>query len=313
VSAQPIRVVYIAGAGRSGSTLLSMLLGTLPGCVSIGELRHIWTRGVELDQLCGCGEPFRACPFWRDVGDRAFGGWDRSPHERMVVLQRRVDRFRRLPALAALRLAPQRRRLVDEYTATVSQVYAAIAESSGAGTIIDSSKSASFAMLLGRVPQVEPHLLHLVRDSRAVAHSWTRLRAMPEVGAGEEFMATFSPLKSAAIWLGNNAALDMIDRFTDVPGTRLRYESLVSGSQAELRKLASGLGLAYEDVQAIGGPTVPIATQHSVAGNPARFARGSVVLRPDEEWRRGMRRRDRRAVGLLTWPLLALYGYPLKT
>jgi hypothetical protein len=62
------RVAYIAGAGRSGSTLLAMLLGALPGCVSIGELRHMWRRGIQLNQRCGCGEPFWDCPFWSDVG-----------------------------------------------------------------------------------------------------------------------------------------------------------------------------------------------------------------------------------------------------
>ena len=51
-----VRVAYIAGAGRSGSTLLAMMLGTLPGWVSVGELRHLWARGVEENQLCGCGD-----------------------------------------------------------------------------------------------------------------------------------------------------------------------------------------------------------------------------------------------------------------
>ena len=53
-----------------------MLLGGLPGCTAVGELRHIWERGVLGNRLCGCGEPFHECPFWSAVGREAFGGWD---------------------------------------------------------------------------------------------------------------------------------------------------------------------------------------------------------------------------------------------
>src|SRR5947209_4769350 len=118
VTRPEVRVTYIAGAGRSGSTLLAMMLGTLPGWVSVGELRHLWARGVEENQLCGCGEPFLSCPFWNAVGQVAFDGWERSPHARMRVLQPRVDRFRRLPTLLTLRWSAERRRMADEYAGT---------------------------------------------------------------------------------------------------------------------------------------------------------------------------------------------------
>ena len=38
----PAPVLYIGGWGRSGSTLLSHLLGGLDGMVSVGELRYVW-------------------------------------------------------------------------------------------------------------------------------------------------------------------------------------------------------------------------------------------------------------------------------
>jgi len=307
-----VGVVYIAGAGRSGSTLLAMLLGTLPGCVSVGELRHLWMRGVTLNQLCGCNRPFHDCPFWHEVGDRAFGGWDAAPAARMVSLQRQVDRFRRLPSVSMLRFAPHRRAFADEYVGVMSQVYRAISQVSGADTVVDSSKSATYALLLARMPDVDPRVVHLVRDSRAVAHSWTRMRAMPEVSGDEQYMATFGPVKSSAVWAGNNAALDLIDNLGGVRSTRLRYESLVRGSPAELHRLADALGLPEADVSTLRGPEVPLGVQHTVAGNPARFARGGIVLRPDEEWREGMAARDRRVVGFLTWPLLARYGYSIR-
>src|SRR6185312_11260354 len=95
------RILSIAGAGRSGSTLLAMLLGGLPGCTAVGELRHIWERGVIANRLCGCGEPFHECPFWTAVGREAFGGWDAVDAERQAARLWRVGRQRHFPLVAA--------------------------------------------------------------------------------------------------------------------------------------------------------------------------------------------------------------------
>src|SRR2546430_17108956 len=71
------RVLYIGGLGRSGTTLLERLLGELPGACALGEVVHLWDRDVRDDERCACGRPFSGCDFWRAVGERAFGGWDR--------------------------------------------------------------------------------------------------------------------------------------------------------------------------------------------------------------------------------------------
>ena len=304
------RVAYIAGAGRSGSTLLAMLLGALPGCVSIGELRHMWRRGIQLNQRCGCGEPFWDCPFWSDVGDRAFGGWENAPHERMLDLQRRVDRFRQLPRLATMPVAPGVRRTVDEYAANTGRVYRAVEEVAQAPTVVDSSKSPTFAVILQRVPGIDPVVLHLIRDSRAVAHSWSRRRPMPEVVEREEYMATYGPARAAIDWARSNVAIEAA-RTAGVASTRLRYEALVRATPHELARLRSALGLTAEQGALLAAPVVDVGVQHTVAGNPARFSGGHVRLRPDEEWKSAMTARDRRMVVGLTWPLLTAYGYRL--
>src|SRR5690349_13356603 len=79
------QVLYIAGEGRSGSTVLAALLGTYENYVSVGEIRGVW-RAVETDELCGCGLQFSQCPFWTEVGRDAFGGWEHVDHERLIGL-----------------------------------------------------------------------------------------------------------------------------------------------------------------------------------------------------------------------------------
>ena len=75
---QTVDVAYIAGSGRSGSTVLALLLGKLSDFVPIGGLTNLWERGLKRNYLCGCGSHFGECPFWVGVGEEAFGGWTRS-------------------------------------------------------------------------------------------------------------------------------------------------------------------------------------------------------------------------------------------
>ncbi|MCZ7671658.1 MAG: sulfotransferase [Chloroflexi bacterium] len=63
---EKIPVLFIAGAGRSGSTLLERMLGQTADLSPIGELRHLGRQDFELD-LCGCGQRFQECPFWAAV------------------------------------------------------------------------------------------------------------------------------------------------------------------------------------------------------------------------------------------------------
>ncbi len=99
----PPQVLYVGGWGRSGSTLLSHLLGRLPGMVSVGELRYVWQAGVEANELCGCGERVRRVPVL-DGGRR--GGVRRLGQGR----RRRGARVSRPPccATAASRCSPHR-------------------------------------------------------------------------------------------------------------------------------------------------------------------------------------------------------------
>lgn len=42
-----VKVLYIAGWGRSGSTILDNVLGQVEGFFSGGELSYLWERGLS--------------------------------------------------------------------------------------------------------------------------------------------------------------------------------------------------------------------------------------------------------------------------
>ena len=71
-----MKILYIAGATRSGSTLLHDIMAQLDGFVGVGEIRDIWHYGLVDNRRCGCGLPFRSCPFWSSILFEAFGEVD---------------------------------------------------------------------------------------------------------------------------------------------------------------------------------------------------------------------------------------------
>lgn len=308
----PVKVLYIGGYGRSGSTLLERMLGRVPGFWPVGELVHLWRRGLIGDERCGCGASFSSCPVWGRVGERAFGGWDSVDGEAMADLQREVDRNRFIPAMISPGLRPAYRESLGRYQAILEGVYGAIrdgATTGGGGVVVDSSKHASSAFLLRRVPGIDLRVVHLVRDSRGVAYSWTKQVRKPEA-AGEAFMPTHSPARSSARWLSYNLLFDVL-RGTGVPTLLLRYESLVADPAAALARVVAHAGEAVPEggFSFLGDGAVQVAPDHTVSGNPMRFQQGAIRLRLDEAWRTGLPKRQRTVVGAMTWPLQMRYGY----
>src|ERR1043165_9307298 len=60
--------VFICSASHSGSTLLSLLLGSHREAISLGEITHM-PKNLSLNTACSCGSPARVCKFWSEVVD----------------------------------------------------------------------------------------------------------------------------------------------------------------------------------------------------------------------------------------------------
>ncbi|MGI8532187.1 MAG: sulfotransferase [Geodermatophilaceae bacterium] len=308
------RVLFLGGLGRSGTTLIERVLGELPGVCSAGEVVHLWRWGILDDERCGCGEPFGRCPFWTEVGRRGFGaaGFDPVLARRMLGLRARVDRARYLPQLMVPTRMHPRARDLDSYLRGYGAVYTAAAQTAGAAVVVDSSKHSSLAYCLRHHRGLDVRVVHVVRDSRGVAYSWTKQMARPEAAQGREVMTRYSPLRSALLWNANNASLAMLERL-GTPRLVVRYEDFVTDPGAVVRRIAefADLPLAPDALDHVGADHVELTSAHTVAGNPMRFRTGRIDLRSDDAWRERLPRRQRRMISALTAPLLHRYGYPL--
>ena len=308
-----LRVLYLGGLGRSGSTLLERLLGELPDVVPLGEVVHMWQRGIAENERCGCGLEFARCDFWSQVGKTAFGGWEKVDAQRISDLRAAIDRIRFIPRLAGHELSARTRQRLTEYTDYYLRTYEAVSEMTGAAALVDSSKHASLAFCLSRRPEIDLRVIHLVRDSRAVAYSWAKRVARPDA-SGETYMTKYPPVRAAAQWNAENYALQVLGR-RRAPVLRIRYEDLVRSPEQTVLAVSEFAGLDVDET-ALGflgtdgdSRMAVLREAHTASGNPMRFATGRVSILGDERWRAGMPGSHRRTVTAMTLPLLARYGY----
>jgi hypothetical protein len=300
-------VLFVGGYGRSGSTLFEAMLAQSPEVVAVGELRHIWERGIGQNERCGCGRSFSECPFWSGVIGEVCERTSARPEE-LGELWRRVDRIRFIPGALGLSGFPPSRSDRDRYLQVLRSLYCEIGRASGASVIVDSSKEVSSGVLSGLVDAGRFTYVQLVRDPRAVAHSWARRRRRPEVVGKETFMPRVGPVQASWQWNQRAAAGELMRRWKR--GAVVRYEDLVGDPDQEVGKVLRIVGLeGGGSILGSAGQLRRRPTIHSVAGNPMRFTEGDIVPRLDDSWRIEMPRSARLKVTTLTWPGLLRYGY----
>jgi hypothetical protein len=156
------KIVYVMGAGRSGSTILGVTLGNCEGVFYAGELDAWLPRSGE-PQLSG---PERE-RFWHLVRDDVDGadelfGWE---------VQRSIDR-----SLALLRVHKwaARRRLRAPYRRVAEGLYKALWRATGSDLLVDTSHYPLRARELQTLTGIDLYLVYLARDPQSVVASFNR-------------------------------------------------------------------------------------------------------------------------------------------
>jgi hypothetical protein len=306
VSVDSVKVLYIASVARSGSTLLSMVLGQIPSWFDSGELMRLWQRGLVQHHRCGCGRPIDECPIWSRIIDNAFGGVQHVPLVDMLEADRRMLRMRQLPLhVMSDRVRSSRIMRHGAYIRALRALYQGIAASTSSTVIVDSSKHPVYGAVLRSIPALEVYVLHLIRSPLGVTYSRSQVKINPASG---ETMGGVNPIVSGCAWSLVNAA---IERMLDKPARymQLRYEQFVADPLGSLNQIADFVGekrALLDDVQ-LDGRHIALEPTHSASGNPMRFNSGLVEIRADERWKTGLTAGTASAVRVLTYPVARRY------
>lgn len=312
-----MKVLFIVGKGRSGSTLLDIALGELKGFFSMGEVFGAWVwkhKPTVLEHSCGCGLNVGNCPVWSQVFSIALQQtMGEASLENLLEIhrcERDVARWSAIPRFIGrshgmnLTNWPE----LDLLVRFAREVYGAVHEVTGSAVLVDSSKWPANPGPLGLIPGVEPYVIHLVRDPRAVSFSWQRQKRWRKNG---DSMPVFGSTYSSASWLGRSLLGEWAAQRMSPRSMRIRYEDFIRSPRRTLEAIARFVGERVTDLPLADERTLLLGENHTIMGNASRFATGTVTLRIDDEWESGMDLFQRGWVTLLTSPMLLKYGYPL--
>jgi hypothetical protein len=285
-----ITVLYLAGSGRSGTTMLARLLGEMDGFVNVGEAaRYLFDANMQARQApCGCGRPVPECPFWKDKVDAIAPG--------LLQTGAHVVRMRKFPSLL---MASGKSEVPQQYRsilAAISETYRKIAQETGCRVIVDSSKNPANALLVSLAPGIDLHVLHVVRNPHNVVASWTKKKG---------YLATHPARKVIAWWWSYNLLAEAL-KLRSRSYRLLRYEDFVVEPGKHLQQAAEDVVGSAPPIPFLIGKEATVHTQHVLAGNPDKLDAGKIRIGDGNNQAAGARRW---LVNVTTFPLQLRYQY----
>ncbi len=295
-----MKILYIMGYGRSGSTLLDTVLSDHPSVFGAGELCNLIGAMDVHRSYCACGVRSAQCPFWlkvRQDWSRVAGGIVENEYLR---LQTRLYRYWLRP-----RLGDQ---LMTRYLSQTRALFEAIAETSDGSTIVGSSRAPLRALALSCMGGIEFRVIHLVRDVRGVACSTMKSwEPDPEAGIVAALPAE-RPTVAAAKWMLTNAIANRIRTLLGDRAILVRYEDFVTNPSITLQRISAFTGLDFEPVAAKLTHGGEFRAKHTIEGNRLRM-QARIQLRPDVRWKSELSSVQKRFLPLLASPVAWNYGY----
>jgi sulfotransferase family protein len=210
------KVIYVMGAGRSGSTILGVALGNCANVFYAGELDK-WLMRSGIPALSGA----ERTRFWGIVRGDVDNATDLFGHQARAL--------ERSSALFSVGKWRARRRLRGRYRRVTEELYRAIAHAAGATHIVDTSHYPLRARELQAIRGIEMYLVFLVRDPRSVVASFAR-HDVAERSFG-------MPTTNAYLWLTHMLSVFVFLRHPRDRRLLVRHEAFISNPEGILRDI----------------------------------------------------------------------------
>ena len=266
-------VVYIAGYGRSGSTVLDIMLGGHARITSAGELTYLFDDFGDPRRFCGCGAGYSDCPLWGELPS--------SVHTADAAqITRAMDKRRWLFGAGGTGHPSKQRRMSESYGWLWRQVFQHAGGVQGSDYVVDSSKTAREAayrpVALAMHAGLAVKVIHLLRSPVAIARSLHRLQNWETEGHSRPV----PPLAGFRAPLGWTAAQVNAIHLRAILGVdnylALWYENLQRDPRRELTRIGEFIGCDLSNIisRALAGEAFRVG--HNVGGNPLRLAKDVV-------------------------------------
>lgn len=203
------RLLFIASLGRSGSTLLDLLLGANPQMVGLGEVWKTLRLAGEDQHTCTCGAPGLECPVWGAILESRRRAADQS--------------------------------MGESYRALVARAR----EVHGDAVLVDSSKDLPVLVEVAGVMDKQLQVLFLLKDVRAYAASAADADRAPGATLVKDALHRSSFLRALQWYQRNRAFADYLQG-SGLSFMQLGYEELCFRPEFILGKICDFAGVPFD-------------------------------------------------------------------
>ena len=286
-----LKILYIVGSARSGSTLLSRLLGEVDGFFNAGEAaRYLLAPYESISLPCGCGNKLSKCSFWKDIVSIVPSSYAKS-------IAKRIMRIRYYPLLISLFRQKKIQSQLIHLGKELKDLYSKIALKADCEVIVDSSKTPDFAYILSQFSDIELYMLHLIRKPQGVANSWRKPK---------QYLRSQSVMRISMGWLIDNLTIELL-LLKKIRYQRVFYENLTQNPKNTLDKIIKFLKVKDRNLDFIKESQAVIHNQHMLASNPDKLKENKSISINFCPWKLPLL--ENFLVTIVVFPLLIKYYF----
>lgn len=252
-----MKIIYVLGDGRSGSTLLDSVLSNTEDSISVGECYRFWKRYYSFDTKCGCGNKIEECFLWRQIhlSLSKIEGYNPNQFWNQVQFLLKYKNVLKINEL----LKKQEFKL---FKIVVENFYQSIFEITNKSVIIDSSKNFGWLYILLEINNFDIEIIHIERNLQSVANSWKKKVMLPEYYDKEILMpikSNFTILKS---WYKVKYLSSKLKSRKEY--SFIKYEEFIKNPNELISEINSKFNFNIQI------DYLKIQENHSIGGNPMR-------------------------------------------
>lgn len=328
------KVIYISSMGHSGSTLLDIILGNIPGLFSTGELtnlflqiyRHQQGDNISSDLMkkisqyirvnyakthCSCMKEFCDCPVWKKIMDNLSVkiGYDiwQNPMDYRIYF----PPFGKCPPSFYAFGKIQRKVITMSYSRLIFHPFKLLLDffaksiAQNNWRLFDAISEETGCNFIVDSSKDIQRFDFLSKSRPDSIYLFILLRDILGVTASYKKLGK-NPLRTAYKWVNEYKRIDsFLKKNRTINCHLINYGNLVCNTEIELNKVYEYLGITLR------GASLSLNTEnhHVVGGNKMRFS-GSIKIKKDESWKTILTREEIRQINDIKKRFNFLEQYP---
>lgn len=286
---QKTNVIYLMGAGRSGTTILASLLGANKNILTIGEM-HQFLEHIVDTKPCSCGKLLNECEFWSKIVQDYYteNNSDLRNLDNYLV---DVERHLKIP-ISFFKKNNKHIKFQEDF-------YKKISVLNPSKYYLDSAKFISRVLQLRKSESLNVKIIYLVRDVRGVINSFSK-----------NVQTQKHPISTILYYTMVNTMAQIVKWRYPKDVLKIKYEDFVENSIDTLSNIEKFIATDLTDVKEVIIKEKFIEIPHIIGGNRLKI-KEKIKIRKDLAWKTNINRFKQIIYYILTLPLMLLNKYKI--